>query len=254
MNAARRGRAALALAQTIAATGHAATAASVTPSGDTVPENLLRIELHLERPLPGPLAMGHVKLLDGDGHDIPGAFLDLPLPGDDGRTIALLLHPGRVKSGIGANLALGRALRAGETVTLVVDDPQLGTPLRKRWHVDTPARQALVGPDMAIDVPRAGTRAALQVRFDTPLTASSVRLLAVRAPDGERVAGSSAFREGETTWRFVPAQPWRAGAHVLMLHPRLEDVAGNRSCAPFEATKLADVECPTSERVFATRP
>jgi hypothetical protein len=252
VNVARHAGAAFALA--MAASGHAAPAASVTPSGNTVPENLLRIELHLARPLPRPLAMDRVHLLDDEGQDIPDAFLDLPLPGDDGRTIALLLHPGRVKTGVGANLALGRALHADETVTLVVDDPQLGPPLRKRWRVDAPARQAFVGPGLAIDVPRAGTRAPLQVRFGTPLTASSIRLLAVRGPAGERVAGSPAFRDGETAWRFVPARPWRAGEYALRVHPLLEDVAGNRGCAPFEAAALADVECTAAERVFATRP
>ena len=252
MNVARHAGAALVLA--IAASGHAAPAASVTPSGDTVPENLLRIELHLARPLPRALAMDRVHLLDGDGQDIPGAFLDLPLPGDDGRTIALLLHPGRVKTGVGANLALGRALHAGETVTLVVDDPQLGRPLRQRWRVEAAARQAFAGPGMTIDAPRTGTRAALQVRFGTPLTASSIRLLAVRGPAGERVAGSSTFRDGETAWRFVPARRWRAGEYALSVHPRLEDVAGNRNCAPFEAAALADVECTSAERVFAIRP
>lgn len=252
MNSARRRGFAIAL---VVATGaRAAAMPAVTPSGGSVPENLLRIELHLSEPLSEPLAMDHVHLLDGKGRDIPGAFLDLPLPGDDGRTITLLMHPGRVKTGVGANLALGRALHSGETVTLVVDDPRLPAPLRKQWHVDAPAKEALLGPGTVFDPPRLGTRSALQVRFDAPLTASELPLLAVRGPDGERVEGSNFLDAGEKVWRFVPARPWRAGEHALMLHPRLEDVAGNRPCAPFEAAGLAEVECPTAERVFVTRP
>ena len=241
------------LAAALALAGAAAHAAPVvvTPSGDAVPENLLRIELRLARPLARPLRMDRVRLVDDQGADIDGAFLDLPLPGDDGRTIALLLHPGRVKSGVGANLALGRALHAGEAVTLVVDDPQLGAPVRKRWRVDPPARHALLPPDAPLATPRAGTREPLSLRFDTPLTASAVQRLAVRGPRGERLAGAAELRDGETTWRFVPARAWAAGAHTLMVHPRLEDVSGNRSCAPFEAAGLADVECPTIERAFS---
>jgi len=252
VTAGRRCGVAIALATTVLA--HAARTACVTPSGDAVPENLLRIELHVARPLVAPLAMDHVHLLDAQGRDIPGAFLDLPLPGDDGRTITLLLHPGRVKTGVGANLALGRALHAGESVTLVVDDPQLLAPVRKHWHVDAPVRQGLLASGTVLEAPRAGTRAPLRVRFDSPLTASGLALLAIRGPDGDRVDGSAILDTGETTWRFIPDRPWRVGTHALMLHPRLEDVAGNRPCAPFEAAGLAEVECPTAERAFATRP
>jgi len=252
VTASRRYGVAIALATAVAA--RAATTASISPSGDAVPENLLRIELHVAKPLVAPLAMDHVHLLDAQGRDIPGAFLDLPLPGDDGRTITLLLHPGRVKTGVGANLALGRALHAGEPVTLVVDDPRLIAPIRKRWRVDPPARQGLFASGLVLEAPRAGTRAPLRVRFDSPLTASGLPLLAIRGPDGERVDGSAVLDTGETTWRFIPDRPWRVGTHALMLHPRLEDVAGNRACAPFEAAGLAEVECPTAERVFATRP
>lgn len=252
MTAGRRRGVAIALATTVVA--HAATTASVTPSGDAVPENLLRIELHVAGSLVAPLAMDHVHLLDAQGRDIPGAFLDLPLPGDDGRTITLLLHPGRVKTGVGANVAMGRALHAGESVTLVVDDPRLLAPVRKRWHVDAPVRRGLLASATLLEAPHAGTRAPLRVRFGSPLTASGLRLLAVRGPDGERVDGSAVLDAGETTWRFVPTRPWAVGVHALKLHPRLEDVAGNRPCAPFEAAGLAAVECPTAERLFATRP
>jgi hypothetical protein len=222
----------------------------VTPSGDSVPENLLRIELHLARPLPRALAMDHARLVDERGEAIPGAFLDLPLPGDGGRTITLLLHPGRVKTGVGANLALGRALRAGHDVLLVVDDPRLPAPIRKRWHV-APAREAgLRTGDWRLALPAAGTRAPLRVTLDSALTSSSADLIAVRAPGGGRVAGVASLREGETVWEFVPAAAWRTGRHELVVHPSLEDVAGNRACAPFETPGLAARPCAAAERGF----
>ena len=246
MNAAARLAAGLALA---AGAAHAAPAA-VTPSGDTVPENLLRIELHLARPLRQPLAMDHVRLLDGGGRTIPDALLDLPLPAADGRTVTLLLHPGRVKRGVGANLALGRALHAGDEVELAVDDPQLPAPLHKRWRV-TPAREeALLARDWRLALPAAGSRAPLQVRLDAALTASSAGLVGVRGPDGERLAGTARLRAGETVWEFRPGRPWRAGRYALVVHPRLEDVAGNRPCTPFETAALSALPCVIGERGF----
>lgn len=215
--------------------------ATVTPSGATVPENLLRIELHPSRPLRHPLAMDHVRLVDDLGKAIDGAFLDLPLPSADGRTVTLLLHPGRVKSGVGANLALGRALHAGDDVTLVVDDPQFAAPLRHRWHVTAAA--ALKPGRWHADAPRAGTRAPLRLVLDAPLDASSARLIALRGPDGDRVDGSPTLIAGEQAWRFRPGRPWRAGHYEVVVHPLLEDVAGNRACTPFEAAGLSEQPC-----------
>lgn len=244
---------ALALAPA-AALAAGAPSPAVTPSGDSVPENLLRIELHLARPLPRPLAMDRVRLVDARGTTIAGALLDLALPGDDGRTITLLLHPGRVKTGVGANLALGRALRAGEDVTLVVDDPQLSRGLRKRWHVEAAVEAGVFEGGWQLDAPRAGSRSPVRVRLATALTASSALLIGVRDPRGGRLAGDASLREGETVWEFRPARPWRAGRYAVVVHPRLEDVAGNRPCAPFEAAGLAGTDCGEMERAFDVRP
>ena len=251
--AARRTACAAALAA--AAAAHGAVAAAVTPSGDSVPENLLRIELHLPRPLPHPLAMAHVRLVDERGEPIAGALLDLALPGDGGRTITLLLHPARVKTGVGANLAMGRALRAGHDVGLIVDDPELPAPIRKRWHVAQAREEGLLARAWRLAVPAAGSRAPLRVGLDAALTSSSVGLIAVRAPGGERLAGVASLHRGETVWEFVPTRPWRAGRHALVVHPRLEDVAGNRPCTPFETTRLSAIPCVLAERGFdVSRP
>ena len=233
-----------------ATAAHIAAAASVTPSGDSVPENLLRIELHLARPLRHPLATAHVRLLDDGGRQIAGAFLDLALPGDGGRTITLLLHPGRVKSGVGANLTLGRALRAGHDVGLIIDDPQLPAPIRKRWHVAPARDEGLLAHAWRLTLPSTGSRESLRVDLGSALTASSAGLIAVRAPGGERLAGVASLRAGETVWEFVPTRPWRAGHHALVLHPQLEDVAGNRACTPFETTGLSAMPCVMEERGF----
>lgn len=242
-----------AVALLAAATSSLAGSDTVTPSGDAVPENLLRIELHLSRSLRRPLAMDHVHLIDADGVPIDGAFLDLPLPGDDGRTATLLLHPGRVKTGVGANLAMGRALRSGEEVELVVDDPQLAAPMRHRWRVTPQREQGLRVGDWRLTLPRAGTREPLSADTNATLTSSSARLIAVRGLHGERLVGEARLREGERTWEFRPARPWQAGGHALVVHPMLEDVAGNRACTPFEARALSMLPCDIVEQRFEPR-
>ncbi|MDB5848926.1 MAG: hypothetical protein JWP29_2678 [Rhodoferax sp.] len=215
----------------------------VYPSGPSIPENLLRIELRLAAPLDAPLDTAHVKLLDASGRTIDGAFLDVPLPSGDGMRMTLLLHPGRVKSGVGANLALGRALRMGSPVTLLIDDPALGTPVRKSWQVLAPVVSPVAPSSWTLTAPSAGARTPLVVRMHAAIASAAQDLVAVRAPDGTRLAGSASLADFETTWRFVPSRSWKPGAYALMVHPELEDPAGNRACASFESVGASRVDC-----------
>lgn len=211
----------------------------------------MRIEVRLPTPLHRSLDMAHVMLQDSMGRPIAEPFLDLPLPSADGRRIALLLHPGRVKTGVGANVMLGRALRAGEVVTLVIDDPAIGRAVRKTWHV-TPFDDSRPSPSRwMVSAPRAGTRLPLLVHLQAPISAAAEGLIAVKGIDGRRLSGRTILSDGETNWRFFPAHAWQAGQHWIVVHPDLEDPAGNRSCAQFEEPGASRVVCKEGqERAF----
>lgn len=226
----------------------AAAATLVTPSGPAVPENLLRIVLHLDTPLQSPLDMRHVVLLGSDGVAIDDAFLDLPLAGRDGKSLTLLLHPGRIKTGVGPNVALGPALRAGQSVVLRIDDPQLGRVVEKRWQVQPALRQAILPQQWTVQPVERGSRMPLRVRLPAALDAGAAPLLALQGPDGQRVAGTARLAAGETEWRFTPAQAWRAGRYVLRVHPQLEDPQGNRLCSAFEQAGQSAQQCDDEGR------
>lgn len=226
----------------------AAAAALITPSGAAVPENLLRIVLHLDAPLSAPLDMRHVVLLDGAGAAIPDAFLDLPLAGRDGRDVTLLLHPGRIKTGVGPNVALGPALRAGQRVVLRIDAPQLRRPLEKRWRVEPALRQRIAPQEWLVQAVRRGGRAPLRIVFPQALGGDAAPLLALQGPDGRRLDGTARLTSGERVWRFVPARPWRAGKYMLRVHPQLEDPQGNRLCSAFEQADQSTQQCDEEGR------
>ncbi|MFM8471092.1 MAG: hypothetical protein ACKODH_14200, partial [Limisphaerales bacterium] len=57
--------------------------------------------------------------------------------------------------------------------------------------------------------------------------------LRVSRATGE-VAGEITVTAGELEWRFIPAQPWRAGPHELRVNTAIEDHAGNSLARPFE--------------------
>jgi hypothetical protein len=213
----------------------------VYPSGPSVPENLLRIELRFSAPLNPPLNLHDLKLEDAKGGEIKDPFLDLLLPGRDDKRITILFDPARVKTGIGANLALGRALHAGERVTLVITHPEFARPVRKSWrvtafdgHPPQPARWTFASP-------RAGSRSPLVIHLDKPISSTAENMIAIRGPEGERVSGDECLTNGETEWRFTPSRPWKTGTYAVVTHPDLEDVAGNRPSEPFEFKKVNHV-------------
>jgi len=216
----------------------------VHPAGSSVPENLLRIELRFDRPLRGFFDVGQLRLVDAEGLPIEHAFLDLALPSADGRRVAVLLNPGRVKSGVGPNRALGRALHAGGQVRLVLDDPATGFgPVVKTWTITAFQSQGPQPRLWSLTPPTVHTRQALVVRLRAPISASSQEMIAVRDAAGRRVVGRTGLSGGDTVWTFVPAVPWQPGGHALVTHPDLEDPAGNRTCAAFEQPRASDARC-----------
>jgi hypothetical protein len=212
----------------------AAAAATITPSGYEVPANLLRIEVHFERPMPG-IAPQAITLRDGAGKPIAGALLDIVLPDADERTLIVLMQPGRVKHGLGPNLAAGPVLHEGEQISVEVADSRLPHPLIRHWRVGAAVERQLAPAAWRVLAPAPRSKAPLVLVMPSAVNAGAAALIAVADENGRRVAGSARMGAGETEWRFQPAAPWQPGSYQVRVHPELEDPAGNRLCAAFEA-------------------
>jgi hypothetical protein len=234
-----------------------AEAASVVvhPAGPTVPENLLRMELRFEHPQPLPFDMDRLKLLDARGLELRHALLDVALPSPDGRRITVLMDPGRVKMGVGPNREAGRALDAGSTVTLHLAG---ATPAEetviKTWRVTAGLTRPLQPGSWTLTPPRRASRDALVVALQAPISAVGEGLLAVVDARGRRVQGSASLGGGDAVWRFIPYRPWAPGPYRLVTHPELEDPAGNRQCAAFEARVRTAARCEGMSLPFKPKP
>src|SRR5258708_9522523 len=101
----------------------------VQPSGTQVPANLLRISIRLATRVEGPL-LPRITLLRADGRKIQEPFLEQDLWSPDGNVLTVMMHPGRVKSGLMARAEMGPILSVGDDVSLALD----GHPI-KRWRV-----------------------------------------------------------------------------------------------------------------------
>ncbi|MEO0346634.1 MAG: hypothetical protein AAF229_10280 [Pseudomonadota bacterium] len=214
------------------------------PTAGVLPENLLRVYVYFPRPMGPDVSASDVLLLGPDGDAIPGAFLPtrFGLWSPDRRRLTVLLDPGRVKTGLEANEALGRALESGVRYSIKVpgtlrdaEDCPLGGDSEFPFTAgpadyDPPAPEA-----WQFSVPMAGTRDTLAVDLgSTHDHVSMAYRLRVFTAAGERVGGDVALARAERVWAFTPRETWSSAPYQIAIDPRLEDLAGNRPGVRFD--------------------
>lgn len=233
------------------ATAPTTVVSQVYPSGDIVPENLLRMYVEFSAPMGRRSGIEHLKLLNASGEEIPGAILPLDYEfwSPDHRRFTVFFDPGRVKDGILPNREMGRPLTESGAMTLVVSREwrdEHGQPLkeefRRSYRVTTADTRPIDTAAWKIQAPRAGGRDALVVTFPEPLDRGLLmRALGVRR-QGAAVEGEIAVSAHETRWTFTPKETWRAGGHELLALDILEDLAGNQIGRAFEVDTFERVD------------
>ncbi|MEO0543250.1 MAG: hypothetical protein AAFY99_05470 [Pseudomonadota bacterium] len=216
----------------------------VYPSGTALPENLLRFYIYFSTTMGERDILPAIDLLDAEGRPVEGVFLPnrFDLWSADRTRLTLLLDPGRVKTGLQANLALGRALTPGETYHLQISETALdarGCALASAHRVTFEATEAdLSSPSpskWSLHTPKVGTRDPLTVLLDGAVDHLSLAYrLRVIGPDGNPVPGRIDLGQAETHWLFTPVLPWPDRDHKLVVDPALEDLAGNRPGTLFD--------------------
>jgi hypothetical protein len=233
------------------------TVTAVHPSGEILPENLLRFYIHFSAPMSRGEAYHRIKLLDATGKPVADPFLELgeELWSNDGTRFTLLFDPGRIKRGLKPREEVGPVLEAGKSYCLVIDrdwPDATGNPLqtefRKSFRAGSPDDSSPDPKTWSVRLPRANTRDPLEIDFPEPLDHALLdRLITVQNSDKAVLPGQSSVVRDETRWRFTPKSPWGTGDYRLVVGTDLEDVAGNSIARPFEV----DVAGPISRRVAA---
>lgn len=200
------------------------------------PENLLRFHLVFARPMDAWHAMDHLALDAATEAAAATALLDLQdgLWNPQQTVLTVLLHPGRVKRGIGA---LGAALRPGDAVLLRLSGTMAdaeGSPLGR----DVTFRITVVpAVRTTFQLPAAiapfGRHAAVSLDLGRPLDL-------LGATEGLRLTDTSgqpvAHRAEPSALGVIlrPATVWPDHVLRLAAAPWLEDACGHRQQAPFE--------------------
>jgi len=216
---------------------------AIYPSGDELPENLLKFYIHFSGPMSRGEAYKHVRLLNEKGEVVPYPFLELAeeLWNPEMTRFTLFFEPGRIKQGLVPRMEAGPALESGKTYTLVVDSGwsdgegrPLAAGMRKVFRAG-PVDAVQPNPSRwRVTPPANGTKGALVVDFEEALDHAMLqRVLTVRL--GEKViAGRVGVKEHEKRWTFTPELPWEAGRYVIRVQTILEDRSGNSIGRAFE--------------------
>ncbi len=218
--------------------------ADVYPTATSLPANLLRFYVYFSAPMGQGDILPSIDLLDEDGSPVEGVFLSnrYDLWSADRTRLTVLLDPGRVKTGLAANMSMGRALEVGRGYHLRIADTARdarGCPLSAPHVVSFRAMAADVTsptPDAwEITTPVVGTTDLVTVALDGAVDHLSLAYrLRVLDPEGTPLAGHIRLDDAETRWLFAPTRPWDAGVYHLAIDPRLEDLAGNRIDSVFD--------------------
>ena len=216
----------------------------VYPSGDVVPENLLKFYLHFSAPMSRGRIYDHIHLINDAGREIELPFLQLDEElWNAGMTrLTLFIDPGRIKRGVKPLEEIGPSLEAGKSYTLVLDrewrdsaGQLLKETFRKTFRVDPPDREPPDPAKWIITPPKPNTRDALVLKFSKAMDhALARRVIQVAHDNGVLVTGQTSLSDHECQWSFVPDQNWKNGPYQLVVARTLEDLAGNNIGKPFE--------------------
>ena len=219
------------------------------PSASQVPANLLRLSIEFATRIEGPV-LPRIALLRPDGKPLAQPFLEQELWSPSGRILTVLMHPGRVKTGLNARDALGPILVDGDEVTLTLD----GRPIQ-HWRVGPVDTNGPVASAWRLSPVHAASRQPLVVTLDDPIDGRDADYLAIADPRGRRVNGRALLKDGESIWTFTPHMPWRAGKYRLVARGTLEDSAGNRLNGRFETPADAPaIAAADAALVFTVAP
>jgi Bacterial Ig-like domain len=230
--------------------GNKPTVLAVFPSGDSLPENLLKIYIMFSKPMREGYAMQNIVMIRNGQDTLTSVFLDLnnELWNAHRTILTVWLDPGRIKRHLQPNDSMGPPLQAGNRYQILVkqnwEDAEgisLGSGYRKDFlAVERDGRM----PDRArwaIHLPKAKTFDPLRIEFHESLDYMVMgNAITILDDKGNAVGGSIETDSKETGIQFTPEHPWPAGKYTLQIEPRLEDLAGNNLERLFDKDLLTD--------------
>jgi hypothetical protein len=216
----------------------------VFPSGDSLPENLLRFYICFSNAMQRGWAEENIRLFGPDGSLASDVLYRPPVELWDTsmRHLTILLDPGRLKRWVGPNRELGPPLKAGQEYRLVIGSGMIdssGYPLQagisKSFFVTEAVREAVAIEQWVAVLPATNSRQPYSLLFPRPLDWALLwHAITIVSEPGQPIEGRIAIDQAERRWSFTPRSPWLAGSYFVRVAVGLEDVCGNNLLGAFD--------------------
>ena len=236
--------------------GAVASVVTAYPMSDTIPYNTLFFHVRFSEPmLDDKDAYKHVKIFDENGVERERPWRQKSFWLDSNKLLVLMIHPGRVKTGIhyesplfdsgknytikietGIKDANGQTLRAGYT---------------QQYFVNGEDR---ICPKADIDrklLPQAQTREPIFLSFSENMDHASVTDgTIIYDQAGKPVPCIVSAVDNDRNYQVIPIQNWQKGKYTLVLKSAVYDVAANRIRRLFETTNIKEMETDKLNTTF----
>ncbi len=225
----------------------------VYPTTSQIPENILRFYVYFSEPIKDGSTIKSIHIFNEDNVEVnlydadssaTGIFLETleELWSPDYQRITLILDPGRVKTGLDANLELGRSFESGKKYTMEIDTEiealsgeKLVKKFRKEFEVISEDRIPPNDDNWKIVIPKENTFDPLRIEFNDILDhAQMISFIRVYDSSNSSLEGEVKFKNNESIWEFYSNSKWEKGNYSIKVDVRLEDLAGNNIQGKFD--------------------
>jgi hypothetical protein len=247
-------------------TGHGI---QVFPSASEIPTNLLRFHIRFDE-VPEVFNIGTaIRLIDAAGVAIDHVFLDLNegLWSADGLTLTVMLHPGRIKTGLIASRALGNAfqehnqyelqLRCEFFPRLQAYSPSSASATNewaciKRFMVIEAVDTSIDAQSLLLSVPNAYSLSPLSITFPRSIDRlGAENYVRLSSAADELLEVQIEVGSAERVIHFLPRHAWPSGPVTVHFSLDFEDVSGNRLSSAFaKAVQMTKPDADTAIPIF----
>ena len=212
--------------------------AAIYPLADSIPKNILFFHVRFTQSMQeSEQAWMKISILDDKGTLIPNTWRQRSFWLDSGRLLVLMIHPGRVKSGI---RYIGPVFDVGKQYTLVVDsslkDIYGRSVLAGSSHTYTVVkeRKERIKINSVTANVTSGTNEPIALQLNNPVDHASALTGFSIVDQSEKELSFTLIQNNNNTLLLQPDKAWQPGRYHIVRAGRFYDCAGNRVNRLFE--------------------
>ena len=226
------------------------------PVAQTIPYNILFFNIRFSHAMADDeTAYKYVKVYDENGVERKQAWRQKANWFDDGKVLALMIHPGRVKNGIHYESPLfdsskSYTIKVSKDIKDVNGNP-IATDYVQEYRVSGVDKISPALNKVQVSQPSSNTTNPVLLSFSEGIDMTSV-IIGTIILDSENNKVPFYVRQGnaDSEYQLYPDEKWKKGTYTLVMKSYVYDFAANRIERLFEVTDVKDFEKDKMEKRF----